>query len=65
LSQSWGFKPQGRNWIYCIINDCPGLRGRHCILQGMVKIMVSKKMFDLKRKKLCYLWSWLKIRHQL
>jgi hypothetical protein len=32
LSQSWGFKSQSRNWIYCIINDCPGLRGRHCIL---------------------------------
>jgi hypothetical protein len=43
LSQSWGFKSQSRNWIYCIINDCPGLRGRHCILRGIVKIMVSKR----------------------
>jgi hypothetical protein len=43
LSQSWGFKSQSRNRIYCIINDCPGSRGRHCILQGVVKIMVSKR----------------------
>jgi hypothetical protein len=43
LSQSWGFKSQSRNWIYCIINDCPGSRGRHCILQQVVKVMVSKR----------------------
>jgi hypothetical protein len=50
LSQSWGFKSQGRNWIYCIVNDCPGLRGRHCILQGIVKIMVSKGNIGSKRE---------------
>jgi hypothetical protein len=43
LSQSWGFKSQSRNWIYCIINDCPGSRGRYCVLQRMVKIMVGKR----------------------
>jgi hypothetical protein len=66
LSQSWGFKSQSRNWIYCIINDCPGSRGRHCILQGVIEIMVSKRnVWSERERQLCYLWSWLKIRHQL
>jgi hypothetical protein len=40
LSQGWGSKSQCWDWAYCIISNCPGSRGRHCILQVKIKIMV-------------------------
>jgi hypothetical protein len=43
LSQSWGFKSQCWDWVYCIISNCPSSRGRDCVLQRMVKIIVSKR----------------------
>jgi hypothetical protein len=43
LSQSCGFKSQSRNWVCCIVNNCPDSRSRHCILQGVAKIMISNE----------------------
>jgi hypothetical protein len=50
LSQSWGFESQSRNWIYYIVNDCPGSRGRHLFCRDWSRSWLVKEIFDLERK---------------
>jgi hypothetical protein len=55
LSQSRRLISQGRDWAYDIVGDCPGKRGRCCILQRMARILISKEGCDWKKGKISLL----------
>jgi hypothetical protein len=46
---------QSRDWARNVVGDCPGKRGRYCILQKMAKILVSKEEQYFKRRKISLL----------
>jgi hypothetical protein len=41
-------KSQGRDWSCNVVGDCPGKRGRYCILQRIERSL-SKEKHDLKK----------------
>jgi hypothetical protein len=41
---------QSRDWACNVVRDCPGKRGRCCILQKMAKILISKEGMIEKRE---------------
>jgi hypothetical protein len=45
LSQSRRSTSQSRDWAFDLIGDCPGKRGRYCILQND-RIMISEEEYD-------------------
>jgi hypothetical protein len=73
LWHTWpSVEPKLRIWIPVLrlgilhYSNCPSSRGRYCVLQGEIKIMVSGEGCLIRRRsQVCYLCCWLKIRHQL
>jgi hypothetical protein len=45
FSQSRGSTSQSRDWAFNLLKDCPGKRGRYCILQND-RIMISEEEYD-------------------
>jgi hypothetical protein len=52
MSQSCGFESQSRNWACYVVRNCPSSRGRHCILQGVAKIMISREGHAWQKKRI-------------
>jgi hypothetical protein len=55
LSQSGRLKSQSRDWACNVVGDCPGKRGRYCILQRIAKSWSVKRGLIEKREKISLL----------
>jgi hypothetical protein len=57
LSQGGRMKSQSRDWACNVVGYCPSKRGRHCILQRVAKILISKEGHNWKGGKNKYVTS--------
>jgi hypothetical protein len=48
-------KSQGRDWACNVVGDCPGKRGRYCILQRIAKSWSIKRGIIERRGKISLL----------